>query len=414
MKNIDQIINFARSTIIIDLPFFGSLLVGLRTVENKMIPTFRMDGEKIEYNPDFVETLKPKEIRTILCECILHGALGHVFRLEARDPERWNRACDYAVANVMRDSNLHALQQNNAQLRDYFELGGVFKDWCPANKEFDNLAAEDIYNKLPRKPPGKANPQGAGQNDPDGESEGQKNEPGEPGDEPPEPTSTGEVVQAKGDRSELEEKQSQWEVKVIQAANAAKQIGTLPSLLQRLVDDISSPRVPWRDQLRQFFNVRQRDDFSWRRPKNSLLHQGIYLPSLDSVRMGAIVVAVDTSGSVSDEILKAFQSEVQAVMDECCPARLVVIYCDAEVNLVKEYQAGDIIELKAVGGGGTDFRPVFRFVDTADIEPCCLVYLTDLMGSFPKEQPIYPVLWGCILKDEEAPFGETIYIDAES
>lgn len=414
MKNIQDSIVKARADIIIDLPFFGSLMVALRMVENKTIATFRMDGESIEYNPDYVASIKQKELRTIICECILHGALGHIFRQESREPIRFNKACDYAVANVFRDSNAHALKSNNAQLRDYFALDGVFKEWCPPNKELDNLAAEEIYNKLPPTPPGKGQPGGPSP----GQGDGNKEEKGESQDgqaPPPPPMSTAEVKPVSGDTAEKEEKESQWKVKVIQAANAAKQMGTLPSLLQRLVDDISAPKVPWKDQLRQFFNIRQRDDFSWRRPKNALISQGLYLPSLDSVRMGPVVVAVDTSGSIDDPILKAFQSEVQAVIDECCPSRLVVIYCDAAVNKVKEYQAGDIIELKAVGGGGTDFRPVFDYVQTADIEPCCLVYLTDLLGQFPKPETVpYPVLWGCVLKTQVAPFGETIFIDAES
>jgi hypothetical protein len=73
------------------------------------------------------------------------------------------------------------------------------------------------------------------------------------------------------DKEEIEEEESQWNVKVIQAANAAKQMGDLPAMIQRIVDEISSPVVPWREQLRMFFNQRQRDDFSWKRPKGSLL-----------------------------------------------------------------------------------------------------------------------------------------------
>lgn len=412
-ETIEEKIQFARASIIIDLPFFGSLLVSLRTVENKMIPSFRMDGEVIEYNGDYVNTLTKEELRTVICECILHGALGHIFRMESREPIRYNHACDYAVANIMRDSNMHALkptdQGGSAQIRDYFKLEGAFKGWCPKVEEFDNLSAEEIYNLLPPTPPGKGQPGSS-----PGKQKPKNSEDDEEEQEPPPAMSPGEIAPAKGDKAEQEQLEDQWKVKVIQAANVANSMGKLPELLQRLVDDISAPRVPWRDQLRQFFNVRQRDEYSWKAPRRSLIHRGLYMPSLDSVRMGPIVLAVDTSGSVNDEILRAFQSEVQAVLDECMPERLIVIYCDAEVNLVKEYKPGDMIELKAVGGGGTDFQPVFRFVETSDFEPACLVYLTDLMGRFPKEIPVYPVLWGCVIKDVEAPFGETIFVDANN
>jgi predicted metal-dependent peptidase len=410
MKSIDDAIQFARATIIIDLPFFGSLLVALRTVENKFIPTFRMDGEIIEYNPDHAATLSKKQMRTVICECILHGALQHVFRMEGREPHRYNKACDYAVANVMRDSNAHAQANGDAQLRDYFDLTDLDK-WCPPDKAFDNLSVEEIYAKLPPSPPLPPGPL-------PGSSPGSSQGPGNPGPNTqkqegnaPPAMSPGEIKEAEGSKEEIEEQKADWQVKVVQAANAASQAGKMPQLLQRLVDEVVDPRVPWREQLRQFFNVRQRDDFSWKRPKSGLVHLGLYLPSLDSLRMGPVVVGIDTSGSINDVILQAFQSELQAIIDECAPSRLVVIYCDAQVNKVKEYEAGDIIELKAIGGGGTDFRPVFDYVATTDISPCCLVYLTDTFGAFPHEEPEYPVLWGSITKNGIVPFGEMIYID---
>lgn len=411
---VQEMITRARADIIIDHPFFGSLLVALRMVENKFIPSLRMDGEKIEYNSKYIERLTVKQLRTIICECILHGALKHVFRLEAREPKRFNKACDYSVANVMRDSNAHALKQDNAQLRDYFDLGELGK-FCPQDSKFDNLSAEEIYNKLPVTP---QQPQQGGGGKKPGDEEGDQNGKPEPqegqGEErepdPSEAMSPGEIKAPKGDKAEREEQEADWDVKVVQAANAAQQQGTLPSLLKRLVDEITTPTVPWRDQLRMFFNVRQRDDFSWKRPKATLISMGIYMPSLDSVKMGPVVVAIDTSGSITDKVLQAFQSELQAISDECMPSQITVIYCDAAVNKVKTYEPGDIIELKSYGGGGTDFRPVFDYIETSDIEPCCLVYLTDCQGVFGDE-PSYPVLWGSVIANAIVPYGEMIHVD---
>jgi predicted metal-dependent peptidase len=391
MKSIDEAIEFARATIIIDLPFFGSLLVSLKTVENKAIPTFRMDGEKIEYNPDHAAKLSKKQMRTVICECILHGALQHTFRMEGREPKRYNKACDYAVANVMRASNAHAIANGDAQLRDYFELADLDK-WCPPNPAFDNLSVEEIYNLLPVEPPGKG----------DGG-----------GDEPGELKSPGEVMPAQGTPEEIEEEKADWQVKVVQAANVANQAGKLPQMLQRLIEEVVDPRVPWREQLRHFFNVvAAGDDYSFAKSKRSLIHLGLHLPTRTGTRMGPIVVAIDTSGSITDTVLQAFASEMQGIIDDCLPEKLVVIYCDAEVNKVKEYEAGDVIELKAVGGGGTDFRPVFDYVETSDINPIALIYLTDLAGQFPHDEPAgYPVLWGSINKFGIIPWGEMIYID---
>ena len=125
--------------------------------------------------------------------------------------------------------------------------------------------------------------------------------------------------------------------------------------------------------------------------------------------MGEIVIAVDTSGSIGRIELEQFAGEISAISEEAQPEAIHVVYCDAVVQSTQGFTASEPIRLGPKGGGGTDFRPVFEWVEENDIAPMCLIYLTDLCcDSFPQETE-YPVLW---VSDSRrtAPFGETVRI----
>lgn len=124
------------------------------------------------------------------------------------------------------------------------------------------------------------------------------------------------------------------------------------------------------------------------------------------------MIGVDTSGSIGSTELEQFAGEISAISDEAKPERIHIVYCDAAVQAVQEFGASEPIELKPKGGGGTDFRPVFEWVDRNGIQPACLIYLTDLCCDSYPEPPGYPVLW---VTDSRriAPFGETLCIDVE-
>jgi predicted metal-dependent peptidase len=140
------------------------------------------------------------------------------------------------------------------------------------------------------------------------------------------------------------------------------------------------------------------------------VHAGLYLPSIHKEGTGRIVIGVDTSGSIGVEELKQFAGEISAISDQAQPEAIHVVYCDAAVQSIQEFGPSETITLKPNGGGGTNFRPVFEWVDANDVRPVCLIYLTDLACSkYPATAPDYPVLW---VTDSRriAPFGETLQI----
>lgn len=123
--------------------------------------------------------------------------------------------------------------------------------------------------------------------------------------------------------------------------------------------------------------------------------------------MGPVLVAIDTSGSIDDVLLKQFASELRSIASETRPARVHVVYCDARIGRHDVFERDDLLELHPIGGGGTDFRPVFELAAKLDEAPVAIVYLTDLDGTFPNQAPEIPTLWATPNR-KQAPFGETV------
>ncbi len=388
-------INKARMGIILDAPFFGSLLMRLSMVRDDTKPTFCTDGRCIKFNEKFAATLSNDELRGVLVHEVCHVAQGHLWRMDSRDAKRWNMATDYQINQFLEDYTKES-RENGKTVPWKLPKDGLL------DAQFRGMASEEIYHKLPEPPPGGGGSgqpgQGAGDGSEDGEGDGECG-----------PSSPGEFEQpaAAEDGTSSED---EWKVAVVQAANAAKMLGKCPASVARLVGELVSPKVPWREVLREFIRTKARDDFSWQKPNRRYVAQGIILPGLYSERMGRIVIAVDTSGSIGERELAEFQAEVQAALDECQPEAVDVIYCDAAINGTDEFTPGDAVKLRPMGGGGTDFRPVFEHIETTiDKPPVAAIYLTDGYGSHTSRVPEYPVLWATTGTDQ-FPFGEVVAI----
>jgi predicted metal-dependent peptidase len=194
----------------------------------------------------------------------------------------------------------------------------------------------------------------------------------------------------------------------MQAVEIAKGRGDLPGGMARFVGELLNPTVPWWELVRQWLREQASDDWSWSKPNKYYDESGFILPSLDSERMGPIVFATDTSGSIDQVMLQHFQTEKQNCLDDLKPASLLDICCDSKIQQVAEYRVGDTINCRAPGGGGTSFKPVFQHVENSGVAPKCLVYLTDLDGDFPSQAPDYPVLWIAYGGADKAPFGDVV------
>lgn len=364
-----RLLSHARSQLILTpaYGFFGSLSLRLRLVERADIKTAAVDGKNFFYNPQFVRSLTPSVQQSLVAHEVMHCALDHMSRLAERQPKRWNRAADYCINLILHDAGME-----------------IPSDWL-LHKQYAGMSADEVYMLLPP-------------DDDDDSSPG----PGESG---------GSMDQLlPSDPSQTETLAVEWKIATIQAATAAKMAGNLPGNLDRFIEEALAPKANWRDHLWKFATQINKDDYAWSRPNRRYLSAGLYLPGLYSENMGPIAIAIDTSGSIDQDTLNMFGTEIRAIIEAVRPSKVHVIYCDADVNHVDEFLPGEPIEFHMYGGGGTDFRPPFAYVEEHEIAPECLVYLTDLYGPFPDE-PNYPVMWAAT-SDLPVPFGEAIRLDA--
>ena len=360
-QDVKDMLTRARTQLILDHSFFGQLALRLTLVEKPEIPTAAVDGKHIFYNPAFMAKHTPAQIKTIVAHEVMHCVFDHIGRRQDRNHRKWNQAGDYVINLCLTDSGFEALPS-----------------WLH-NKAYAGMSSDEVYNLLPDA------------DDKDGK---------DPLDE---------VMD--GDPDDIETTATDWKIATISAANQARVEGKLPASMNRFIEELTATKLDWRAMLRRFITETSKDDYSWTRPNRHFIQQGFFLPTLYSESMGEVVVAIDTSGSISQQTLNIFGGEIKAIVQGARPSKVHVVYCDAAVNHVDEFGPNDDLKFEMHGGGGTAFKPVFDYVAEKGIKPVCLVYLTDLWGDATFAQPDYPVMWGCI-SDSVAPWGETIPVES--
>ena len=391
----------ARTTLLLDHPFFGTLLFRLGARARNSIATMATDGVSLFFNPDFVDSLNAAELAGVLAHEVMHPALEHHTRRGGRNPRRWNIACDYAINPMLLDAGLTL--PKDVLLDDRFR----------------GMSAERIYNLL-----------GEEENQAGSEAETKKqDDSGNAGEEsacnagdesdtlstPQTPGGIGQVLDAPeptdNDGNTVADQARAWEIAVEQAENVAKLAGKLPAGVSRGLEAAQAAGVDWRELLHRAWSETIPADYSWTRPNRRYVWSGLYLPGITLEGAGEIAIAVDCSGSVSARQLGLFEAEVRSILEGQRPSCAHVLYFDTEVYKSEVFQAGHPISLTPVGGGGTNFAPCFRWLDERGIVPQTLVFLTDLCGTFPREAPAYPVLWASTER-RKVPFGQVIPMEA--
>ena len=185
--------------------------------------------------------------------------------------------------------------------------------------------------------------------------------------------------------------------------------GTLPKDLKYVVPEYFSHRVEWRELLYRYIASYAKSTYSFSPPNMKYLYRGIYLPSLSSDLL-RIVIAVDTSGSVDEALLATFLGEVSSIMQSYPNYEIDLITADAKIESHKLFLPGEALEYEVYGGGCTDVRPVFVYIDQQICYPTLLLYFTDGYGTFPQEEVSYDVMW-VMPKKVEVPFGEVMVLD---
>ena len=359
----------ARSRLILDNPFFGTLCLRLKPVERDDIDTGATDGKHLFYNPKWFGKLSDLERIGFLAHEVMHVVFMHHLRRQERHAEKWNVAADYVINLILADNKF------------ILPSGGLY------DEQYRDMTTEHVYSILPEPPGGFAAELlkgGCGIDVLDHPDAGTAE-------------SAGAI-------------ESQLTVAINQAAEAARAQGKLPGSMESIIEDIIKPKVDWRAVLARFLRANTNSDFSWIRPNRRFIWQGMYMPSMYNPCLEEIAIAVDTSGSVSDEELQMFTSETSAILQDLTPERVHFIQCDTQVHQDDEYTRESLpLKVKYQGRGGTSFSPVIDYINEKHPRVAALVYLTDLGSSDFGDQPPYPVLWVTTCKGE-APYGEIIEI----
>lgn len=390
----EQRITKARSAIMRNESFTAIspiLMIGSWSVVDDM-PTAATNGRDVLYGRKFVDGCDDKLLRFVVLHEYYHVMLQHMTTWAKLDKE------DAKLSNIAKDMVI------NLMLKDADPSGQFLTVWEHAycDPQYKGLDTGEVYRRLKQQSP----PQGqqmdehrAGGEAEDGDGDGD-------GDEP-----------ADGGMKPLTEAEAEAVTKAVDTAlrQGALIAGKLGHDMARDVASLLEPVVPWQDVLRDWLKstAKGEDLSTWRRPARRWLGQDLYLPSRYTESVERIVIGIDTSGSIGEEALRRALSEVAGACESVNPQMVDVIYWDAQVAAHEVYEGERVKDIanvtKPKGGGGTDARAMFDFMDKRGIKPEAVIMFTDGFTPWPRTLPC-PVLWCISTKGLKAPVGETLYV----
>ncbi len=414
----------SRMRILINNGFYGLLLMHMILALDESCETAATDGYRIYFSPKFLEELSDSELDFVMMHEILHVALQHCLRQNDRNNDAFNIACDIVVnSNILHSNKMNV---KSITLKKY----GTSMHITPSGEEGCKFTAEEVYEMLFKK--NKSNGSGGAgiasfgtSEKNDGKSSGGGFELGRAKKE------KGRKTDKSGwdehDRWTMEEKDSTLrDVWVKRVADAAEVIkiqeasnfrGTLPLFAERILKELKNPQTDWKTILSDFIQE-EVCDYSFSPPDRRFDDSPFFLPDFNGTEISVsdILFMVDTSGSMSDDMVTAAYSEIKGAIDQF-DGKLKgwLGFFDAAIIEPKPFSDEESFKvIKAAGGGGTDFQIVFEYVQLhmQDNPPKSIIILTDGFAPFPDKSLSdgIPVLW--LLNNEQVnpPWGKVARI----
>lgn len=382
----------SRVTMLLKYPFWGPLAARLKLEEVDWCKTIATDGRKFFYNKEFVEKLSDGEMIFGFGHELGHIIFDHMVRRGDREPQIWNMAGDFVINNMLIREGVGTAITTVPILADRKYEG------MTADEVYDDLMANATVIKMTLDDHLDIDGDGdEGEGDADGNGQGKDGK--------------GKPKFKKLTEEERKALRDEWREAVIQAAKNAG-AGNTPAAIQRLVKDITAPVMDLRDLLRIQFSGSVKSDYTWMRPNRKAWHTGAVMPGQLPGEELDIVVALDASGSIGENMLLDFLGMVQGALDQFTSYRVRIVTFDTDVYNIDEFTAEDgrsMAEYEVTGGGGTSFECVWQWMKDNEIQPHQLVMFTDgyPFGSWgdPDYCDTLFVVHGN--KDITAPFGIT-------
>lgn len=368
--SLDTKIKQSRIKLLFEQPFFGNLVMNLPledATDSGWCPTAAVDGRKIYYNREFFNSLKMEELTFVLCHEVLHVALDHLTRKGQRDPEWWNMANDFVINSILHESKIGKMpttrvpcEVNSSGKKTQAQRVGLY------DSKYHGWSSEAVYEDLEKRKVKKEltldvhfEVQSGGKNEQKGKN--------------PHGGLTVTLTQ-----EEIEQLREEMKNKILQAANASA--GKMPAGIKRLIDELLEPKVNWRDLLRNSIQSCLINDFTWMKPNRKHMYSGIFLPSMSKDDTIDLQIAIDMSGSISQEMGKDFMSEIKGIMDQYADYKIGILTFDTKIYNYQEFTKDKIdsfLSYKLVGGGGTDFTCFWNHWENNYIVPKLAVVFTD-------------------------------------
>lgn len=390
----------ARVGLLLKAPFFGNMATRMRLIDaSDWCPTAATNGRDFMYNKDFVSKLSTKKLEFLFAHEICHAIFDHFGRVGSRDRMLANIAQDYAVNQILVDERIG---EKITEVQICYDSKYRGKAW------------EEIYDELYEKAEKITMPEllkqlgdlldehikeqeGAG-------SGGDKTKDGKD-----KPSLTKEEAQAIRD----EIKQA-----MIQSAAAAG-AGKTPAGIQRMIKDLTEPKMDWRQLVRQEIQSIVRNDYSFQRVNRKSMHSGAILPGMKEATTIDVAVAIDMSGSIGDADARVFLSEIKGIMDQYEDFAINLWCFDTEIynhQAITHDNSDELVNYEPQGGGGTDFEVNFTFMEENGIQPKKFIMFTDgyPCGSWGPEDYCDTIFIVKGNKEAEAPFGQTVIYENET
>jgi len=352
----------ARIGLLLRHSFFGNLATRLQLVNaDEWCGTAATDGLKLYYNSRFIMMLKTKEVEFLVGHEVLHVVYDHLGRRGNRDPQIWNIANDYTV---------------NADLKKHKVGQFITTVPCLYESKYEGKASEEIYDDLMKNVQKISIDQLVDQMIDDHFDD---TEDYQDGDQDGDGSGKGKGKRPKMSPEERERTRQEVKQAILNAAQTAE-AGTLPQGVERLIRHMTEPVMPWRELIQTNLTSAIRTDFSWMRPSRRSWHMDAILPGQTPGEEIDVVVALDMSGSISNQQAQAFLGEVAGMMDAFDGYKVHIFCFDTAIYNPQNFSSENLDTIdtyEPAGGGGTDFDAIFDYLKREGNVPNRLIVFTD-------------------------------------
>ena len=389
----------ARVGLLLKAPFFGNMATRMKIIDaSDWCPTAATNGRNFYYNRDFVNKLSVKKLEFLFGHEILHCVFDHFGRVGSRDRQLSNIAQDFAVNQILVDERIGDKITEVQICYDSKYRGMAWEEiYDILYEKAEKIPLEDLLKQLGDTLDEHINEDG--------------NSPGKEGDKEGKGKPTISKEEAQRIKDEIKEA-------MIQAAAAAG-AGKVPAGIQRLIKDLTEPKMNWRELIRMNIQSIIRNDYSFSRPSRKGMHTGAVLPGMKNDETIDVAIAIDMSGSIGEDDATVFLSEIKGIMDQYTDFAIDLWCFDTEIynhQRITHDNSDDLLSYEPMGGGGTDFMANYEWMKEQGLQPKKFIMFTDgyPCGEWGDEHYTDTLFIVKGNTSAEAPFGQTVIYEKDA